>query len=100
MAEKRWEGVEFISDQERAYFEEAKFGEDVRTFLVSNVGRYLHGRARIQLLEAQDELVRCAPEELMDLQAKAKQAEIFMSWLAEAISNGDLAYQTLKEYRE
>jgi len=92
--------VEFISDTERAYFEEARLGNTVRDFLVSDVGRYLHGRARIQLQEAQTSLVHCKPEELADLQRKAQQAETFMSWLAEAITNGEAAYTSLKEYRD
>ena len=38
--------VEFINDQEREYFAEAHLGEQVRSFLVSPAGRYLHGRAK------------------------------------------------------
>jgi hypothetical protein len=44
-------------------------------------------------------MVRCKPEELADLQRSAQQAETFMSWLAEAITNGEAAYTNLKEYR-
>jgi hypothetical protein len=93
-------GVEFISDQERLHFEEARLGETVREFLVSPVGRYLHGRALIQLQEAQTALVDCTPENLAELQRSAKQAQTFMFWLADAISNGEMAYQNLKEYRD
>ena len=37
--------IEFVNEQERAYFAEAVLGEEVRQFVASDVGRYLHGRA-------------------------------------------------------
>lgn len=100
MAKEETRGLEFISDEERAYFEEARLGDNARTFLVSDVGRYLHGRAKIQFAEATVAMVHCKPDELSDLQWKAQQAEQFMRWLTEAISNGDAAYHQLKEYRD
>lgn len=98
--------VEFISEQEREYFAEAHLGEQVRDFLVSPVGRYLHGRAKQTILDCKDKLADTDPTEKGGI-AKWKaikqdmaNANAFMAWCAEAIVNGDNAANQLEEYRE
>ena len=93
-------GVEFINDAERLYFEEARFGETVRAFLASDVGRYLHGRASKQRYDALEALATAKPEDVVELQRSAAQGLAFMKWLAEAIANGDAAFQQLETYRD
>ena len=94
--------VEFIDSTEREYFEEAKLGEDVASFLNSAVGRYLHYRAKLEVEEVKDELLDFDPysaegrKQHAELQKKAAAAKNFMRWCSEAIKNGDMAYQQLQ----
>lgn len=103
--QQRIEQLEFIDRTEQEYFAQAKLGEDVREFLVGPVGRYLHGCAKQELEKYRDELERCNPDsifgrrKLRRLQKKAEAARFFMTWCAEAIQVGDMAYQQLEEYR-
>ena len=47
-------GINFVDDTERELFAQAVLAEDVRTFLRSHpVGRYLHERAKAEILAAQ-----------------------------------------------
>lgn len=99
--------VTFISEQEREYFAEAHLGEQVRDFLVSPVGRYLHGRAKQIVADGKDKLADLndptTPEGVVSwksIKQEMANAESFMKWLAEAMINGDNAAMQLKEYRE
>lgn len=93
--------IEFASERERETFAEARFGETVRQFLVSEVGRYLHGRAVIRLEEIKDALLDLDPDEpgfdseFRKLKAESYYAENFMKYLADALQNGELAAQRL-----
>ena len=86
--------VEFLNDQEREYFARAKLGSDVEEFLQSDVGRYLHGRAKQEVTESQSEALNCNPDswfgrrKLNKLRARAAVAENFMRWCADAIVDG------------
>ena len=103
--EERVAQLEFIDRTEQEYFAQAKLGEDVREFLVSPVGRYLHGCAKQEVGRYRDELEQCNPDSIFGrrkmrrLQKNAKAARYFMIWCAEAIQVGDMAYQQLEEYR-
>lgn len=98
--------VHFVSEQEREYFAEAHLGEQVRSFLVSSAGRYLHGRAKQTINDCKDELATIDPTEKggiakwKAIKQNMSNAESFMSWCADAIVNGDNAAKQLEEYRE
>ena len=53
--------VEFVNEQERQYFAEAVLGEEVRQFLQSDVGRYLHGRAKGEYDRCRDKMFDLDP---------------------------------------
>jgi hypothetical protein len=101
-----YSAVEFINEQEREYFAEAHLGEQVRDFLVSPVGRYLHGRAKQTISECKDKLADLDPTvkggiaQWKAIKQDMANAEAFMKWCAEAIVNGDNAARQLEEYRE
>ena len=101
-----YSNVHFVSDQEREYFAEAHLGEQVREFLQSPVGRYLHGRAKADIDEGKDKLADIDPRtsegiaEWKQVKQDMANAEAFMRYLADAINHGDMAAQLLEEYRE
>jgi len=101
-----YSNVHFVSDQERQYFAEAHLGEQVRDFLVSPVGRYLHGRAKQELEEGKNLLAEIDPRtsegiaQWKQVKQNMANAEMFIRWCAEAIGNGDMAASQLEEYRE
>ena len=95
--------LEFISDQERIYFEQAKLGEDVIQWLNGPVGRYLHGVAKQEIEELRDALEACNPESIFGrrkirrLQKKAQAARYFMQWCTEAIQEAEYAFKQLDQ---
>lgn len=103
--------IEFIDAKERELFARASLAQDVRDFLESNTGRYLHGRARAELERCQVEALECDPgfgvfrwgrgrRKLLALRQDAAVARRFIQWCAEALMDGDVAYQELKEHRK
>lgn len=96
--------IEFVDEQEREHFAKAQLGEQVRSFLVSPAGRYLHARAKLQLMEAQQEALKCNPHswfgrrKLVKIQHDAAVASAFMTWCADAIQEGEMSYNELQEY--
>jgi hypothetical protein len=99
------EELQFVDSQERLYFAEAHLGEEMRTFLLSNVGRLLHGRAKQEHEDAKDELMALeldAPDyrqRALQIHLRSLTARTFMRWCADAIANGEAAYQQLESYR-
>lgn len=100
-------GIVFIDDMERQYFEEARLGEQVRAFLVSPAGRYLHGRAKLQLEEVKEKLLDLDPrssesaaKDFECAKLDAKTAQSFMRWCSDAINNGEQAYQQLQNQED
>ncbi len=113
MAESRTNGedalhaVEFTSDRERDLFLEARLGETAKDFLLSDIGRYVHGCARQELEECKEQLLLLDPDLDHEYEVKARRirtrawnAEHFMSWLTELIQSGDSAYHQLQEETE
>lgn len=98
--------VEFINETEREYFAEAVLGEDVRQFLVSTTGRYLHGCAKQEYDRCRDLMFEVDPytpegkQEFLRLKRDAAAAAMFMRWCVEAMQRGDQAATMLKNYRE
>lgn len=99
---KALDGVEFVDDKEREYFARAKIGIDVETFIRSDVGRFLHGRAKAEFAECKNNALQCDPNswfgrrKLSKLRERAAPARLFMMWCAEAITDGRLAEQELE----
>lgn len=98
--------IEFVNEQERQYFAEAVIGEEMRQFLTSQVGRYLHGCAKQEYDRCRDKMFDCdpyTPEGKRDwtrLKREAAAAAHFMRWCVEAIQRGDQAAVMLETYRE
>jgi len=100
------EAINFVDQREREFFARAQLGQQVLDFLASNVGRYLHGRAKNELEQAQVDALECNPDsffgrrKLKKIRHRADVARSFMTWCADAIQDGEVAYQELKQYRE
>jgi len=103
--ERDYSHLTFLDEKERLYFERARLGIEVHDFLRSDVGRYLHGRAKLELQEAQAEALECNPDsffgrrKLRKIQRKADCALAFMRYCTDAISDGINAEQELADYR-
>lgn len=98
-------GIEFVNEGEEEYFIRARLGDEVRDFLLSPTGRYLHQRVKIDYEDAKEQL---ANQDLTtgegvaaarQLQQKAQIAAAFMTYLAGAITDGDAAHKELEEAR-
>lgn len=105
----KYEGVEFVDETERELFARAELGEQVRAFLTSDVGRYLHGRSKNMLEQAKEDMLAVDTERwwglpgrrrMRKLQQQAELARTFMKFCADAIIDGNHAAVELKEYRE
>lgn len=98
--------LEFVNDQEREFFAEAVIGEEIRQFLTSDIGRYLHGRAKQEYDRCRDAMFDCDPytpegkREWTKLKREAGSASHFMRWCVEAMTRGDQAEVMLENYRE
>ena len=97
--------LEFVDEQERAHFATAQLGEQVRAFLVSPSGRYLHGRAKQQLDICKESAIECNPNSLFGrrklkrIQHDAGIAKAFIQWCTDALQEGDMSARQLQEYR-
>ena len=97
--------LEFVDSNERAHFARAQLGEQVREFLSQPAGRYLHGRAKQELQDAQELALDCNPDsffgrrKLKKIQQKAGIARAFMSWCADAITEGEFSFRELDNYK-
>lgn len=97
--------LDFVDNHERIHFAKAQLGEQVRTFLTGPAGRYLHGRAKQQLRECEEEALTCNPDsffgrrKLKRIQMDAGIARAFMTWCADAITEGEHSYRELQEYK-
>lgn len=97
------DNIEFVSDQERLYFTQAKLGEDIISWLNGPIGRYLHGVAKQEIEELRTVLETCDPEtrrgirKIRKLQRKADAARYFMQWCTEAIQEGEFAFRALDQ---
>lgn len=96
--------LDFVNKSEQVHFARAQLGEQVRAFLRGPAGRYLHGRAKIQLQEAGERALDCNPfslfgrRKLKKIQHDADVAKAFMSWCADAITEGEFSFRELQEY--
>lgn len=96
--------LEFVDENERIHFARAQLGEQVREFLRGPAGRYLHGRAKQDLREAQEAALECNPysifgrRKLKKIQHQAGIARSFITWCADAIEEGEFSYRELENY--
>lgn len=95
--------IQFVDEAEREYFLRAKLGIDVENFLFGDVGRYLHGRARAEYAQAQEDALKndidtfWGRRKLKKNQRKAEIAQAFMRWCADAIVDGRTAARELEK---
>ena len=95
--------LDFVDQNERRHFAQAQLGEQVREFLCSPAGRYLHGRAKMELQEVKDKALECNPysffgrRKLKKIQHQAGIARAFMTWCSDAITDGEFSYRELEE---
>jgi hypothetical protein len=103
--------IDFVDQKERELFAVASLGEHIRTFLLSDpVGRYLHHRAKAQLLQSEIDAGAVevdgwrgwlfARRKLRQIRQRRQVAQAFINWLSEAIVDGDNAGKELDQYRE
>ena len=104
------DSVSFQDEKERELFATALLGEDVRKFLLNDsVGRYLHHRAKAQILQAEIDALEVDPDgwrgwfqarrKLRVIRQRAQVSRAFINWLAEAIMDGRNAEKALEDYR-
>lgn len=102
--------TQFQDEKEREIFAVAELGERIRTFLLADpVGRYLHHRAKAQLLQAEIDAAEVdvdglrgwffARRKLRAIRQRRAVAQAFINWLSEAIIDGDNAAKELEDYR-
>jgi hypothetical protein len=95
---------DFISEEHRLYFQEAKLGISAESFFRSELGQYILGRAKGEMDDAKAEAMNIrwwspfAARKLKKLQNKHRQAELSIQWLSQAIDNGEAAIQALEEF--
>lgn len=100
------EQIEFVNERQRDLFSVARFGETVRGFLVSEVGRFLHGRSKIVMEECKDGMLALNPNDedfekkFRDLKDQAWAAEHFMQWCVDAINDAEMSAQNLDNENE
>ena len=98
--------LEFINEAEEQYFAEAVIGVEVREFLTSSAGRFLHGCAKAEYDICRDKMFDLDPytpegkREYLKLKADAWAASHFMQWCVEAMQRGDESEVMLKAMRE
>jgi hypothetical protein len=79
---------------------EAMLGQDAQEFVVSEVGRYLLGRAEQEAYEASDKLKRVSPwrrRRITELQNEIWRAESVKAWIVEIIQAGQAAEHALEQ---
>ena len=78
-------------DDKTLLIEQAVLGEQVQSFLASDVGRYMVARANIQKQDAMDELAVADPDDpkkIRSIQNKIKLADSILDWLNDAVVRG------------
>lgn len=73
---------------------EVAFGLDVQQFMGTSMGRYLTARAQTEIDNAKDELIDADPDDpkaVRAIQNKAKVASMFLEWMGQAVTTGEIA---------
>lgn len=97
------EDLDRFDDRERELYATMILREDVLEFLRSPVGRYLHGRAKLDLEAAKEDLLDCNPlswwgrRKILKIQHRADVARSLMRYCVDAINDGNVAEKQLTE---
>lgn len=97
------EDLDRFDDRERELYATMILREDVLEFLRSPVGRYLHGRAKLDLEAAKEDLLDCNPlswwgrRKILKIQHRADVARSLMRYCVDAINDGHVAEKQLTE---
>lgn len=97
------EDLDRFDDRERELYATMILREDVLEFLRSPVGRYLHGRAKLDLEAAKEDLLDCNPlswwgrRKILKIQHRAGIARSLMRYCVDAINDGNVAEKQLTE---
>ncbi|MGM0783894.1 MAG: hypothetical protein ACQEUM_07265 [Pseudomonadota bacterium] len=99
---------QFLNEEERSLFAQAELGEQAVTFLDSELGRFMRGCAIQRRREAQEILLQPATDpETAEGRAKIREARFqaavadqFLEFIREAVTTGEVAYQSLKQMRD
>ena len=97
--------LDFVDSNEQAHFARAQLGEQIREFLNGPAGRYLHGRAKLQLQDCREKALDCNPHsffgrrKLKTIQHDAGIAKAFLTWCADAIQEGEFSFRELQAYK-
>ena len=95
----------FVDDRERWLFAKVQLGEQIREFLNTPVGKYLHERARMERDECMEKAIMCDADwlfgrkKLKKLQRRSDAVQNFMAWLADGLIEAEHAEHELSEYR-
>jgi len=79
------------SDQTAVLVATAVLGQQIDSFLRSDVGKYLHARAKRVYNAAVEDFKRVAPTDsakVMQIQSDMWKAEAFMGWMEQGIQEG------------
>ena len=98
----------FLNDEERELFAQADLGEQAVSFLDSELGRFMRGCAIQRRREAQEALLtpEADPEtsegrqRIRTCRFNAAVADQFLEFIREAVTTGEVAYQSLKQMRD
>lgn len=95
--------IDYFDSKIEELLARARLGEQTRAFLRSPVGRYLHGRLKHDYEESKEQLLQCnlftfwGRRKAARLQRRGEMAQQTMSYLAEAIMDGDAAQTELDQ---
>ena len=98
--------LQFINEAEKQFFAEAVIGEDIKNFLMSTTGQFLHGCAKSEYDRCRDQMFDLDPytqegkKEYLRLKAEAWAASHFMQWCVDAVLRGREAEGMLKSIRD
>ena len=98
--------LEFINDAEEQYFAEAVIGVEMKGFLLSSAGKFLHGCAKAEYDLCRDKMFDLDPytpegkREYLKLKAQAWAASHFLQWFVESMQRGEEAEVMLNAIRE
>ncbi len=82
-------------------FVEARLGIQAESFLHSDIGKYLTGRAELEIEEGRDELeAATGDKEITVAKDKIRGARRFIVWLGNAIQNGRIAEDQIRAEKE
>ena len=103
------EGVptpQFLNAEEEGLFAEVMLGDEAVRFLDSDLGRVLRGYAEVEKEHAKEALLTADAEtpegrtEIRQAQFRAAVANQFLGFIRDALSQGEVAHQSLLQMRE